>query len=366
MSLTPTDIVKHLKEYLPRYTNAFTEQLTVTGAIMGANNELTITSIAHGKAPGTNIVITAGTTRNTLTAAVLEVDDTVTFTTVADHDLTRPILIDDTKTLTLAGFGSVWDGEHDIIDVQNRRNFNVNLPTGETLAPALDGNQYLIEDLARGVFPIDTVPTADTFTIDMSAYPSMPANTIDNISVLSGFRIASAANFKRAQEAYSKQGADEPYLFVIMTDTDVSKDRHTLNDGVAGLTAQDQRLLRLLQNFSTSVFIPTTEDLSGAYAQDTAYGEINMALITVLFGAPFYTDSAIKYLTVPVGHGPGEYNTAYYVHVWDWQAPTVIDYRNGFLEQDIAAFRDMEQRLQLLADQEAEMLSNINLDEEPL
>lgn len=366
MSLTPSTIVKHLKTYLPLHTSAFTDLLTVSAASMGASNILTITSTAHGKSPGQYIVITGGTTRNILTAAVLQADDTVEFTTTIDHDLTLPALPLDDETLTMAGFGSVWDGEHNIADVPNRRNFNVGLPTGETLAPTIDGNQYLVESIPTGAYPVATVPTADTFTVDLSAAPPMPVGTVDGATVISGFRIAAAANFERAKAAYSEQGEYEPYLFVIFTDADVSKNRQTLNDGIASFTQQDARLLTILQNFSTTVFIPTTTEISGANAQDLAMDSIYVALLSSLYGAPFNDNSLIKYRTVPAGHGVGEFQSAYYVHVYDWQTPYAFDLEDGFIEQSDVAFRDIAQSLAILADSEAEMTLNIALDDEPL
>jgi hypothetical protein len=363
--ITPSDIVKHLKIYLPIFTDKFTKMLTVSAASITAGNILNVTSTVHGKTAWQSVVISGGTVRNSLTASILDGSGGVTFTTGTDHDLIKPSKPLDDQTLTLAGFSSVWDGEHDIIDVPNRRNFTVNLPTGETLAPAIDGSQYLIESLTFGVQEIDTVPSINTFTIDLSSAPTLPIGPIDDLSIISGFRIAAAADFNRAQAAYSKQTTGEPYLFVIMTDTDVSKDRHTMNDGVAGMTRQDEMLLRLLQSFSTSVFIPTSKDLSGADAQDLAYGDLFRALLQALFGYE-PEGSQIRYLNVPSGHGPGEYNSAYYVHVYDWQLPDVINYEDGFLQQPDVAFRDIEQTLKLFSDNEAEMLLNINLDDEPL
>lgn len=366
--ITPSDIVRHLKTYLPIFTDKFTETLTVSAAAISAGNILTVSSTAHGKTVGQSVVISSGTVRNPLVGSTLitgTLFDGVEFTTGTDHDLIRPSQPLDDQTLTLAGFGNVWDGEFTILNVRNRRNFTVALPSGETTAPPVDGSQYLIESLTFGVQTIATVPDVNTFTVDLSVAATLPIGPVDNLSVISGFRIAAAADFRRAEAAYSKQNTGEPYLFVIMTDTDVSKDRHTLNDGVAGLTRQDEMLLRLLQSFSTSVFIPTTEDLSGADAQDLAYGSVFGALLQALFG--YEPDgSQIRYLNVPSGHGPGEYNSAYYVHVYDWQLPDVINYEDGFLEQPDVAFRDIEQTLKLFNDSEAEMLLNINLDDEPL
>lgn len=364
--ITPSQIVAHLKTYLPIFTDLFTVKLTITAATISAGNVLNVTSAAsHGMSAGDVFVLSVGTARNPLTSAVLVDDDYVKFTTVYDHDLTKPNLPLDDQTLTLGGFSSVWDGEHIIVDVPNRRNFTVALPTGETAAPTVDESQYLMESITAGVYTVLTVPDTDNFTADLSALPELATGTVDDLSVITGFRIAAAANFTRASEIYAEQATGEPYLFVIMTDADVSKDRHTLNDAVAGFTNQDTNLLRILQSFSTTIFIPTTEDLSGADAQDIAYSTLFTALNSALFGYPFVS-SLIKYRTVPSGHGPGEYNSAYYVHVYDWQAPFVIDYEDGFMQMPDYAFRDIVQTLQLFNDAEAEMIANINLDVDPL
>jgi len=362
--ITPSEITKHLKTYLPVATDRFTETFTVASASMSALNILTVNVVGHGKEIGDKVVISGGTVRNPLTVSAV-VDDTVQFTTKYDHDQTKPMLSGDTQKLTLDGFtggDTSWNDDHQIIDVPNRRNFIVD----GSLAPTVDETQYLKENLIIGVYPIATVPTADSFTIDFSGSPSLPAGAIDGLTVISGFRISAASDFNRAKAVYTKQTTGEAYLFVIMTDGDVSKDRHTFNDGQASFTSQDMHLVRMLRNFSTVVFLPTDDDLSGADAQDLAYDTIYSALIRVLFG---FTDEdvVIKYSAVPVGDGPAEYNTAWYAHVYDWQLPTSLTFDDGFLPFGDVAFRDIVQTLNMFNnDTDAQMTANIDLDEDEL
>ena len=362
--ITPGEIVSQLKKYLPIFTDRFTESLAVTSASVDASNIVTVASVAHGKTPGQPVVVSSGTTRNPLSASELVGTTHVKFTTKYDHDLIRPSLPLDDQTITLDGFGSVWDDTFDIIDVPNRRTFVVLLPDGETTAPAVNETQYLIDTRTglAGVQVVATVPTVNSFTFDLSGVPPLPPGPVDGLGIISGFRISAAADFKRAQAVYTKQSAGDDYLFVIMTDGDISKDRHTLNDGVAGMNRQDMNLLRMLRNFSTVVFIATGDDLSGANAQDAAYSEIYSALLSTLFGFE-QTDQVIKYGAVPTGDGVSEYNTAYYAHVYDWQIPGSITYQDGFLQQPDVAFRDIAQTLKLFNDAEAEITVNINLDD---
>lgn len=362
--ITGSDVVRHLKTYLPIFTDEFTSNLTVVSASVASGNIVAIEVTDHNLSVGNNLVISGGTLRNPLSSAVLD-GSTVKFTTKYEHDFIKPSKLFDDQTLTLDGFGSVWDDTFDIIDVPNRMNFNVNLPTGETLAPAVNETQYVIEERGiNGVHAVATTPTDDTFTVVLSDIPQLPIGPVDDLSIITGFRICQASDFKRAQAIYTKQTS--PYLFVIMTDTDISKDSHTFNDGIASFTAQDTNLLRLINNFSTTVFIPTDDDLSGGDAKDLCQSTLFIALLKSLFGVNDFIDSPIKYSAVPAGSGPTEYNTAYYAHVYDWQVPSLITYEDGFLQQPDVAFRDIEQTLKLFADDYAEMTVNINLDEEEL
>jgi hypothetical protein len=364
--INSSDVVKHLKTYLPSITDLFTATATVISASSNGS-VLSVEVAGHGYTEGQKLVLAEGKTENELATATLTANDTaVEFTTVFDHDLIKPRLPLDDQFLTLGGFGNVWDGDHQILEIKNRRTLEVALPSGETEAPAIDGNQYLSENIVAGVYPVGSVVDADNFTVDLSGLPDMPTGQVDSLGIISGFRIAGAADFERAKATYAEQQPGEPYLYVIMDDVDISKDRHTTNDSIAGFTDQDMNLLRILQNFSTTVFIPTTGDLSGVDAHDLAYKELYISLLATLYGLKDEGNSAIQYKAVTAGHGPGEYNTAYYAHVYDWQLPGAITFEDGFMDRKDVAFRDIEATFKLFNDSEAEMTVNIDLDDEPL
>lgn len=369
MSLAPNQIIFHMQRFLPSITDLFSETIAGTAASLG--NTVTVASVAHGLSVGNKFVIGGGTFSNTLIDVVDNGDGTVRFETDQEHDLTEPKQFADPKQLFLDGLGSPWDGLQDIIAIPNRKFFEVAFPIGETLLPGL-GAGVLIEDRSAGIIgdqEVATVPDADTLTFDTSDIPSFPTGTINGFEMITRVRIYGAADFKRAKEAYNKQGANELALYLIMGDMVVSKDRNTSNDAIAAYTAQNFLKQTNLHNFSTVVFIPTKDDIAGNTAVQLAYGEIYTSLLKVLYGFQFEgsgCDAALTYVTVSAGHGAGEYNTAYYVHVYDWQRPDVTSFEQGFDLQTSVAFRDIDQTLDLHGDKDAQLENKIDLDGENL
>lgn len=365
--ITPRDVMAHLWRYLPSVTDLFNEEvamtnITVTGGV--------ITGTIAGAAPvvGQNLLLSGITVRNPITTYADNGDGTARFTTANNHDQTEPHQRLDTMQLELGGMTpSTWNGLHDIDSVPNRRNFEIEIPVGATTP----SGGYLIEHptAVLGLGAVTSV-VGNVITIQPAEGIFHYDGVVNTITVNTRIRARAAADITRAEAIYTKQQIKKPFIFVIMTDVSVSKDRHTPNDGLATFTKQDMRLLRLLQNFAIAVFIPTQDDVGGDNAQFMAYGEIYEALTKIFYGFGFSDESAIQYVTVSAGHGPGTYNSAYYLHVYDWQVPNVITFESGFDGQtpfitDVA-FRDINQSLFVNDSDKAIMSMALNLDEEPL
>jgi hypothetical protein len=366
--ITPRDVMAHLWRYLPSVTSLFNESLTITSATV-TSGAITGTIASGTPTVGQTLLLSGIKVRNPITAYIDNGDGTARFTTANDHDQTEPRQRLDTQQLTLGGITpSAWNGAHDILGVPNRRTFEIAIPAGAT---ALTVPGCLIEQ-PTGVLGIGTVTAVVSTTVTIQPAEGIfhYDGVIDTITVNTKIRARAAADITRAADIYTKQGNGKPFIFVIMTDVSVSKDRHTPNDGLATFTKQDMRLLRLLQNFAVAVFIPTANDVGGDNAQHMAYGEIYEALTKIFYGFGFSDQSAIQYVTVSAGHGPGLYNSAYYLHVYDWQVPNVVTFESGFDGQtpfitDVA-FRDINQSLYVNDSDKAIMSMALDLDEEPL
>lgn len=371
---SPTQLLEHTQTYLPAFTDLFSEVITGATATISGSTVTVSTPSAHSFVPGDKLTLVSGTFLNTITAAVLTPDDTVRFTVGEDHDLTepQPQNFADPTTLTLQGIGAPWDGVHVIDSVPNRRTFEVALPAGETTAPAPAG--ALVEDRPAGVTGIQvvaTVPDPNTITFDVSDVPALPGSTVEGLKILSAIRIAGAEDITRARQIYARHNPSDaearPWAFFMMADTTASKDRHSHNDAIAAFTAQDMRKQTLLQNFSTIVMLPTTADKTGFTAMSQAHDEVFRALASTLYAfRPDDPDTAIQYVVASNGHGPAEYDTSVYTHVYDWQVPTVVTYEDGFEGEPDVAFRDILGTFNVNREEAVELVVNVNLDDEPL
>ncbi len=371
--ITPEDVVLHLGTYLPRVTDLFSITRTVTSAEVLSADTIQIVSSNHGLSVSDAIAISGGLVHTPITISQLEGTTQVKFTTNIDHDFTSPSVPPNFEvTATFAEFtNSLYNTIQTIQNVPNRRNLIIDLPSGETVAPTLNGNEYVIEDRNLGIKGFHTVTSVidtNTFTVQILGIPDLPINPITNLTMLTNVRVTAAADIERARKIYTKQTTNSTWIFVIMGTVDISKDRHTLNDATAGFTAQDFQVLRFLQNFSTVVFVPTQDDVSGSAAQNLIYNDIFRDLNKVLFGYGFNDpDSVIPYVTVTDGHGPNSpYKTAWYEQVFNWQLPFATNFEAGFDQQPDVAFRDINSTWDNNSDTAAQLILNIDLDEDPL
>jgi len=363
---TPSDIVNHLAEYLPRISDKFSDSITISTATISAGRTITVvTPSAHGLSVSDPLLFVGGQTPNNIASVAEEVEDVSILITFSDvHDFTTPNSTIETESLPCVGFNeSEWNTTLSIIDVPSTTTVIASFPSGATGVPTFTtATGYEERPLSIfGTQSVDTAPTTTQFTVELSTdVPELPSGEIINISATTGARIAAADTIERAEEIYTKASAnDDLWAFVIMTDADVSKDRHTLNDAIACYTHQNEMRLRLLYNFSVVVFFRTAANISGATAQELAYGEVYTDLLQVLYGfGGFATDADnSSFVTVSAGHGRGISNTSYYTQVYEWQVPIDITVNNGFNFYEDVALRQFNGNFPMFEADETEKLT---------
>ena len=373
--ITPRDIVLHLAEYLPRITDLFSDSISISQAVVSSGHTITVdTTSAHGLIVGSPVLFIGGKTANTIASIVDEVADETALIEFDDvHDFTTPNETIQTEPLPCVGFDqSEWNVTLDIIDVPTDKEVIVRYPSGATGIPTFTpGDAIGYEERPLSIFgtqEVSSIPTTTQFvvTLDSTKVPALPDGEILNLSATTSVRIAAADNVERADAIYTEQVAtDDLWAFVIMTDTDVSKDRHTVNDSIASFTHQNEMRLKVLQNFSVVVYFKSADHISGATAQEIAHGTVYRDLLRVLYGfGGFATDEdGSDYVTVTVGHGAGTSNVAYYTEVYDWQTPVDITVDNGFNFYEDVAFRKLNASWGMFtADNEEKLTLAINLE----
>ncbi len=322
MTYTPNTILLHMKEWLPQFTDLFTEQESINAEIVsGTPQILRVTKNAHGYSAGKavnfkNVLIDNGIVNVSLNSGVLR------FTTNVPHDLTGNF-----STVVLRNFtDSQFNGSFEVYSIPSATTFEI---VNSTL-PVLNGNEVLREDWSIGLnetFLIESV-TANTFDILLTGKPVYDTLPLPSIDIVTSYRMGIVDNITRMNEVYTKQLGNKYWAFLIMGDSIASKDRNLVSDLQRADTKQTAQRVMMGGTFSIIVIIPTASDLTAAQASQKAYDEILEAMYKAMVGVDFVDGT--EFLTNLVSHGSVQYNKAYYGHGYDFEAPYEIDYTDTF------------------------------------
>jgi len=362
---SPSAILDHLMEYIPRLSDRFSNNALVSAAIIaGTPQTLRVTDNLHGLSAGGEVVLIGGKTNNPITAVSLIVDpiggDVLRFTTNKDHNLT----LNYTLTVDLSGFTNpIFNGTFTVISVPSRNLFEI---SGSTL-PVLNGNEVLVEEWEvgiNGLFFIDSIVDVNTYDILLTGKPEFEPQTVPILKRSSIFKMSIAIDAERARSLYTPQPNDKSvlWLFVIMGDASASKDRKVLSDANQTNTAGQGDRTLMINTFSVLVFFPTSTETAGALASDLAWNEIYKVLLAVGAGIKFDDFGTSPYRTSLIDHGTAIYTNAFYAHAYTFEYCYQVTQEEQFLTQFIESvpFRD-----NAISSNEEDEGSNIDLDEEP-
>lgn len=330
--ITPNIIKAQLFQFLPIYTDRFSNIVDAESAVVQAGDVVNIEKTAHGLLTGSAIVVTLGQSINGISNPVFSsADQTVTFTTAFTHDLTsvgRDGKVFDYNTATLSGFAdSNFNGDFPVLSIPSNTEFVISataMPTGD-LGDLLESRDLYITPATVTTIDADnfTIPNIDT---------QVPSGAMFNsFKYVDSSRIYVAATQERAKAMYTNHTTGEDVLFIVMRPESASKDRHAYSDAIATAKAQNPVRLKYLPEVDLFVFIPTPDDVSGAKAQDIAYREIRTAIRKAMYAHVFFEDDTvdIQYAAVEATNSPEEWNTAVYVHSYSYQLPYEITFEHG-------------------------------------
>jgi len=357
------DIVKQLWLTLPRYTNLFSDDIVVSSLTRSGTTVTAVTATPHGLSNGNYVFISGAKTPITITS-LTQVNGVATAITASNHDFTD----DYTETVEINGADQAgYNGVHDFIHQPNRRTFTFKVdPT--TVSPAT-GTIQVISNIKYGYngLQLITVVNPTTFTYQITSTPESPAQ--GSMIMRSNIRITSAINFDRAVEAYTKQGENKLYAFVLLGNVSASKDRYTLNDSTATLAVGQDYRQRLIEPFSVCVFMPTTREIAGVNARDIMQDLAQPIFKSLLrFKFPSVFTDKTEFNLVFSGHQFIEYSLAYYVHEFQFENQFQIRFEDTVDDDDSVAFRDIDLHFNtdLNSVHNEIMHTNVDLDDVPI
>lgn len=357
-----SDIVNQLRLVLPKYTSLFGDNLSVSSILASGGVATITTSVAHGLGSGTNIVL-KDVESQTAINSVSQDGLIFTFTTTTDHDLT--LNWPEHDYITLKDFtDGAWNGYFKLTSVPNRRTFKVQ---SSNSLPTLNGNEYLAEVRIDGVNGRYSISVIDPTTISISGDFEDGDYQSGNISTAQ--RIAGSVTELRAFEQYTEKGLNDLWMFVIMGEASVSKDRSTYSDAVSTKPTGNDMRLRLIDGFSIFIIKNTSQDITANEAVDICRHTLLLPILRSINGIRF--DTGLSYdgdfRTVLTGHSIFDYNRAILIYRYEFE--TVMDLTDDDTVQpeDTRAFRDIDYSLIVGGDDTEDMtITNLDLDEEEL
>lgn len=352
------DVVNQLRLILPKYTDRFSNSLSII-SMVASGGVLTITTAGEHGLSSNQLVTLSSVKTQTPISAVSQDGLIFTFTTASDHDLTYGWPEHDTIELT--GFtDTAWNGSFTLVSVPNRRNFKLQ---STNTVPALNTNEKLLEIRIDGVNGSYAAMPINSTTFSVSG--DFEDGTYIGGSVSRAVRVAGSVDITRAISQYTAQGVTDLWGFVVMHDAEVSKNRHALSDATSTPTTGTALRERIIDGFSFYVVVNTSQDIAAEQAVDICRHELLTPVLKSVYGARFTTglSGETDFRTVLTGHGFASYNRAIYVHVYTFELSMDLTDQDAVDVVDTRAYRDTDYT-QTIGTQDMTVL--INQDDVPL
>ena len=342
-------IIRQLQAVLPLQTDLFTVSsfsiisLTISGTTVTAT-----TSVKHGLSTG-NIATIAGAKTpidvSALTfvanAGIGNTGGIVTAVTATNHDFTEGF---EQEVVMVCATEADYNGTFDLATTVNRKTATY-LIDGNPTTPATGSPQILYEyaPAAAGYNGNKVITVTGTKTFTYTVTQTITNNAQGTITAANGLRISGAVSVEKAVGAYTQQGANELWGFVVLGDPFTSKDRHVSSDAISTLATGDDYRQRVIVPFSVFIITPSTDGIVGREARDLME-DVRVALYKSILRVEF--DSVLSAAQVYVSTASGDrfvgFADAYYTHEFEFQTVVDITFADTVDPAYSVAFRDID------------------------
>lgn len=356
------DIIKQLIENVPKHTDLFSSSFN-PDAVSVAGGVVTVTKTAHGLQNNKYISVTGGQ----IVTSVSNIDDSgdnVVFTTATNHDLTGGEWLESVN-ITSASTPAV-DGDYDLVTVPNRQTFTLaSFPDTGVTDLKLNENRSVGVD---GLYKITLIDT-DNFSFQLADDIGSVTIKPETMEVQNKVRISGAVSLQRARKSYEQKQDEELWLFVVLGDNDINKDRYVNTDSEMEQGGLNEWNGILLSPFHVYCFIPSQNSISGRISRDLAE-DVRPILYSSLLGKAFgtgFTNQAVGNV-FPVGDGSEAYAGAYYIHRFTFRQNAQISALDTLYISKNTAFRDVAFDYENTATDNGEVImsTSVDLDDEPI
>jgi len=358
-------IIQQLAIALPNFSDKFTTNFDITSLTRSGTTVTAVTSAAHGLVVGKQAIITGAKTPISI-GTLIRAGVIGTLISDSDHDMTENFSAD----VELSGSTEAeFNGTFTVLTVPNRRTITFTMDdSGATVATGspllLNGSSFLKQ--YNGLKEVDTVPSPTSFTYEITD-TTLFSPAAGTIKAKTEPRISGAISIDRIVDAYTKQAQDEYWAFVVLGDVFASKSRKIESDATDNQQRGNEFRQQIIQPFTIVVAIPTKTEIAARAARDEAEDLLRPICRSVLFKK--FDSQLFVGAQNPsqfVDHGFTAYNTAFYLHSYNFESTADITFDDTIGYDESVAFRDIISNMTIdLGTREDPLTANIDLDEDP-
>jgi hypothetical protein len=326
-----SEIVDRLKDIVGKYTDDFSNIITVSSLTRSGTTATCITTTDHGLTTDDYVTI-RGATNPVIITSLTRVDNVVTAIASEATQLIDPskyaASARDSLTVTLSGTDPTeYSGTFKLLSVSDDRlTFTFEISDTPTTPATTAG--YLLQPDYDGYNGSKQITVIDNTSFTFTVNESLNTPSQGTIKIACNVRIAWAATAERADEYYSKKSSESTYstfMFVVLGSKAVYKDGTIASDISTSIEQNQDYFFEAAQDFSIYLYLPTSDDTLAGIQSDKAreYEAFILRSIANYRFSSVLTD--FKYEpTNYVGNEADIYNTAYYVHRYDFTAKGFI------------------------------------------
>lgn len=316
------DIANRLKEILPKYTEDFSDIITITSLSRSANTITAVSASAHSLSTGNYITIKGAKEPITITALVRS-GNVVTVTTSTDHKLSDPSLYGADKLplmIEISGCTPVdYNGSFQLLTVPTSTIFTYKISTTPGVATVL-GYLLLSDFDGYNGYKQVTVVNTTTFTYAVST-TNLQTPAQGTIKLSNATRIGWSATPERVVQFYSEDASRtfQKWMFVVVGATTMYKDNTTASDLSTAKRKAEIYHFDSQNDFSIFVFLPAQNDtLAGSVSDDARLYEKPILKSLANFRFISQLKETLYEPATYVGNETEDYVGAFYVHRFDF------------------------------------------------